>query len=183
MLTATNRRLLISESHDDSNQSTPCRGHLINMPHTFHVWSPYGPRPYVSHVVHIQQPFTSRQQGFSQHATPNSTSQPDWVAHGTHLSFCPNATTEAMRISQAPVDGRLLVLLGPYHQHMISTFNTCSWGPTHRSLTDTGAGYNLGGDSLSHYTPRPSQPTVLHFPPKGPARSQVIQNQHKPLVR
>jgi hypothetical protein len=26
MKTATNKRLLISESHDDSNQCTPCRG-------------------------------------------------------------------------------------------------------------------------------------------------------------
>jgi hypothetical protein len=31
-------------------------------------------------------------------------------------------------------------LLGSYHQHVISTFNTCSQGPTHRSLTDTGGG-------------------------------------------
>jgi hypothetical protein len=28
------------------------------------------------------------------------------------------------------------------YQHAIGTFNTCSWGPTHRSLTDTGGGYN-----------------------------------------
>jgi hypothetical protein len=27
-------------------------------------------------------------------------------------------------------------LLDPYHQHLISTFNTCSQGPTHRFLTD-----------------------------------------------
>jgi hypothetical protein len=64
-------------------------------------------------------------------------------------------------------------LLGPYHQHVISTFNTCSWGLTHRSLTDIGGGYNLGGVGLPHHTPRPSQPTFLCFPPKGPARSQV----------
>jgi hypothetical protein len=31
----------------------------------------------------------------------------------------------------------LLGLLDPYHQHVISTFNTYSWGLTHRSLTDT----------------------------------------------
>jgi hypothetical protein len=73
-------------------------------------------------------------------------------------------------------------LLGPYHRHVISTFNTCSRGPTHQSLTDTGRGYNLGGAGLPHHTPRPSQPTVLHFPPKGPARSQVIKYQHKLLA-
>jgi hypothetical protein len=64
-------------------------------------------------------------------------------------------------------------LLGPYHQHMISTFNTCSWGPTYQSLTDTGGGYNLRGADLLHHTPRPFQPRILHFPPKGTARSQV----------
>jgi hypothetical protein len=44
--------------------------------------------------------------------------------------------------SQPPVDGRLLGLPGPYHWHTIDTFNTCSQGPTHRSLTDTGGGYH-----------------------------------------
>jgi hypothetical protein len=65
-------------------------------------------------------------------------------------------------------------LLGPYHQYVISTFNICSRGPTHRSLTDIGWGYNLGGDGLLHHIPQPSQPTILYFPPKGPTRSQVI---------
>jgi hypothetical protein len=35
--------------------------------------------------------------------------------------------------------------------------------------------------STSHS--RPSQPTVLYFPPKGPTRSQVIYSQHKPQVK
>jgi hypothetical protein len=33
-------------------------------------------------------------------------------------------------------------LAGPICQHVISTFNSCSWGPTYRSLTNTGRGYN-----------------------------------------
>jgi hypothetical protein len=60
------------------------------------------------------------------------------------------------------------------HQHTIGTFNTCSRGPTHRSLTDTSRRYNLGGADLPHTTPRSFQPIILHFSPKGPARSQVI---------
>jgi hypothetical protein len=67
-------------------------------------------------------------------------------------------------------------LLGPYHQHVINTFNTCSSGSTHRSLTNIGGGYNLGGADLPHHTLRPSQPMILHFSPKGPARSQVKQS-------
>jgi hypothetical protein len=35
-------------------------------------------------------------------------------------------------------------------------------------------GYNFGGADLSHHTLQPSQPTILHFLPKGPVRSQVI---------
>jgi hypothetical protein len=55
-------------------------------------------------------------------------------------------------------------LLGPYLQHVISTFNTCSRGPTHRYLTDTGGAYNLGGVGLPNHTPRPSQLAILRFP-------------------
>jgi hypothetical protein len=49
--------------------------------------------------------------------------------------------------SQAPIDNQLLGLPGPYHRHVIGTFNTCSRGPTEGSLIDTGGGggYNLGG--------------------------------------
>jgi hypothetical protein len=54
-------------------------------------------------------------------------------------------------------------LLGPYHQHMISMFNTCSRVPTPRFLTDPSEDYKLRGAVFPHYTPRPSQPTVLCF--------------------
>jgi hypothetical protein len=42
--------------------------------------------------------------------------------------------------SQAPIDNQLLGLPGPYHRHVIGTFNTCSRGPTEGSLIDTGGG-------------------------------------------
>jgi hypothetical protein len=148
MLTAANKLLLISESRGDSNWCTPCRGNLINTPHTFHSQCVYGHRPYVSHMVRILQPFASRQLGWTdalppRKSAPDSTSQPGWVAHRTRLSFSRNITTEAVRLSQALVDTRLLSLLGPYHQYAISTFHTCSRGPTHWSLTDKGGGTTL----------------------------------------
>jgi hypothetical protein len=65
--------------------------------------------------------------------------------------------------SQAFIDGRLVGLLGPYHQHAIGTFNTCSQRPTHRSLTDMGRGYNLGGVGFPPTTLRPSQLAVSPF--------------------
>jgi hypothetical protein len=180
VLTVTNKRLFISESRGDSNQCTSCRENLINTPHAFRARSTYDPRSYVSHVVHIYQPFTSHQQRWTnalllRKSAPDSTSQPCWVARGTRLSFSSNTTIEAVRLSQAFVDARLLGLLDSYHQHAVSTFNTCSRGPTYRSLTDTGGGYNLGGVDLPHHTPWSFQPTVLRFSPKSPARSHVNQ--------
>jgi hypothetical protein len=91
--------------------------------------------------------------------------QPDWLIHGSVPSFSSEPTIKAVGKSQASVDNQLLGLPDPYHRHAIGTFNTCSWGSTHRSLNDTGGGYNLGGADLPHTTPQPSQPVVstLHL--------------------
>jgi hypothetical protein len=70
---------------------------------------------------------------------------------------------------QASVDNRLLGLSGLYHRHAIGTFNTCSRGSTHRSLTDTSGGYNLRGTGFPHTTPRLSQPTVSTFHIRAPS--------------
>jgi hypothetical protein len=101
-------------------------------------------------------------------SVPDSTSQFGWVAHGTHLSFSPNTTIEVVGLSQASIDGRLLGLLSPYHQYAICTFNTCSWEPTHQSLTDIGGGYNLGGADLPYHTPWPFQLIVSTFHLRAP---------------
>jgi hypothetical protein len=47
--------------------------------------------------------------------------------------------------------------------------NACSWGPTHRSLTDTGRGYNLRGTIFPHHTPWYSQPVVSTFHLRAPS--------------
>jgi hypothetical protein len=123
------------------------------------------------------QPFMSHQQGWMDTTTPDSTSQPGWVARGTCLSFSPKTGIEAVGSSQAPVDGRLLGLSGTYHRHAIDTFNTCSRVPTPRSLTDTGEGYHIKnlriGTTLS--SPFPSEGSI--DPPKWP-RSVSIFIQH-----
>jgi hypothetical protein len=67
-----------------------------------------------------------------------------------------------------PVDNRLLGLPGPHHRLAIGTFNTCSRGPTERSLIDTGGGYNLRGAGLP-CTNSPTFPTSCpHFPLMAP---------------
>jgi hypothetical protein len=83
---------------------------------------------------------------------------------GPYPASLPSQPMKQWGQSQASISGRLLGLLGSYHQHAIGTFNTCSRGPTHQSLTDTGGGYNLEGASFPHTTPRPSQPHVSSFP-------------------
>jgi hypothetical protein len=151
---------------------------------TWHICFPrqstYAQRTLLAGGPRMCQPFTSHQLGWTdalhlRKSAPDSTSQPDWVVRRTHLDFSPNTAIEAVRLSQAHVDGRILGLPGPYHRHAIGTFNTCSWVPTPRSLTDTGRGYhkeNLGiATTLS--LPFPSEGSTN--PPNGPARSQIIR--------
>jgi hypothetical protein len=169
------KRLLISESHGNSNQWTPCRGNLIHMTRTLSV---------PVHVHHsyascMWQPFTVTQQSWTdsllpRKSDPDSSSQLSWVACRTCLSFSPKHN-QWSSVLKPNIYWQIsyINLLDPYHQYVISTFNTCSRGPTHRSLTNTGGGYNLRGAGLPHHTHRPSQLMVLHFPPKGPTRSQV----------
>jgi hypothetical protein len=64
---------------------------------------------------------------------------PQFLSQHNHWSSAlkPNICWQAGYIS----------LLDPYLQHVISTFNTRSRGPTYRSLTNTGGSYNLGDAS------------------------------------
>jgi hypothetical protein len=57
---------------------------------------------------------------------------------------------------------------GPIYQHVIGTFNTCSRGSTHRSLTNTSGSYNLRGVIFTHTTPWPSQPSISTFHLRAP---------------
>jgi hypothetical protein len=65
---------------------------------------------------------------------------------------------------------------GCYNRHAIGTFNTYSWVPTSRSLTDTGGGYHIENlrIAIALSTPFPFDGST--DPPNGPARSQIIHN-------
>jgi hypothetical protein len=91
-----------------------------------------------------------------------------WPIRGFVPSFSPKPTNEAVPLSQALVDNKLLGLLGTYHQHAISMFNTCSRGLTHRSLINTGGGYSLEGVGFPQTTLRRSQSTVSPFHLRAP---------------
>jgi hypothetical protein len=100
----------------------------------------------------------------------------DWSIRRPGPSFSSKPTNEAVGLSQASIDDKLVGLLDPYHQHVISTFNTCSRGLTHRSLTNTGGGYSLEGAGFSQTTPWPSQPMIFTFHLRAPASLRLSIN-------
>jgi hypothetical protein len=63
---------------------------------------------------------------------------------------------------------RLHQLTMPIYQHVVGTFNACSRGLTHQSLTNTSGGYNLECASFPHYTLRHFQPAVSTFHLRAP---------------
>jgi hypothetical protein len=174
MLTATNKRLLIFESRDDSNRCTPCRGNLIHMIRTLlmpvHVHHTYVFHEKSLYVVTFHanptelDRFTTLEKKWSQlHLSAQLSglwNPPQFLSQHNHWSSVlkPNICWWIGYIG----------LLGLYLQHVISTFNICSREPTHQSLIITGGGYNLGGVGLPHHTTQPSQPMW-------PAWSQVNQ--------
>jgi hypothetical protein len=167
--TATNKRLLISESRGDSNRCTPCRGkhdqHATRFPRSVRVWPSTicilrGPCIATFHesLTELDRVTASLKKGLLTQSTTRRSS--DLRVHTQFLSW---ANQRSSRESQTYINSRLLGLLGTYHRYAIDTFNTCSWEPTHRSLTDTGEGYNLGDVDFPHITPRPFQPVVSTF--------------------
>jgi hypothetical protein len=183
-----NKRLLISESRDDSNQYTTCRG----KPDTCDMYafraSPRTPLVGFLRTVPVHGNLLCWPNSIGRTLLLLRKSTPNTVLNtsagrsvGPPPSFSPNIAIEAVMKAKHLLVTSYVSLLGPYLQHVISTFNTCSRGSTHRSLTNTCGSYNFGGDGLPHHTPQPSQPMVLHFPTKSLAQSQVQQSQHYQL--
>jgi hypothetical protein len=174
--TATNKWLLISESHGDSNRCTHYRGkpdqHDTFASHT----SPRTPDVRflravpicgnLSRVVNrVGRSHCSRENGL-----PVRTQFLSW------------ANQWSSGENQTSINSRLLGLPGPYHWHAIGTFNTCSWGPIERSLIDTSGGYNLGGAGLP-CTHSPTFPTsclcFLLMAPLGLQFNQILSTKPK----
>jgi hypothetical protein len=80
--TAMNKRLLISESHGDSNRCTPCKGNLIHMTHMLltpvHVRHSYISCERSLYVVTFHTDSTELDRFTApEKNAPDSTSQPD----------------------------------------------------------------------------------------------------------
>jgi hypothetical protein len=178
-MAATNKRLLISESRNDSNRCTPYRGRPDQHDtYAFHV----SPRTSgvrflraVSVRGNLSQAINSvgRTLLLPRKRAPNTTPSPaEWSAGPPH-SLSQHSHWSSNE-SQTSVDSRLLGLPGPYHRHAIGTFNTCSRVPTLRSLTDTGGGYHIENlrIAISLSPPFPFEGST--GPPNGSDRSQII---------
>jgi hypothetical protein len=130
---------------------------------------------------HTWQPFAQSSTDLNRSTAPEKKSSrhnpqhASWLIHGSVPSFSPTIVNEAVGKSQAFIDNRLLGLPGPYHWHVIGTFNTCSQGPTHRSLTDSGGGLQPWRCRLSTYHSPTFPIGGPHFSPKGPAQSHFNQ--------
>jgi hypothetical protein len=135
---------------------------LQGKPNQHDTYASCGRSPYVA-TVHKSSTDLNRSTSLEKEGSRHNPQHIGWLIHGSVPSFSPTIASEAVEKSQASVDDKLLSILGPYHQHVIGTFNTCSRGPTHRSLISTGGGYNLGGTSFSHATPWHSQLAVSSF--------------------
>jgi hypothetical protein len=170
------------------NCCTPCRGkfdqHAPRFPCSVRVWSTTirisrGPHIATFHTVinRFEQIHCTREKGLPKQSTARRSSDPRVCTQ-----LLSHNSQRAVEKSQAPIDNRLLGLPGPYHRHAIGTFNTCSRGPTERSLIDTGGGYNLGGAGFPHIH-SPTFPTSYpHFSlmaPRGLHFNQVLANRPK----
>jgi hypothetical protein len=161
--------LLISESHDDSNWCTW---------ETWYTWHIRFSRQftYVTRTLPADSPRTwqpfARSSTMLDRATAHEKkgSRPDpqhinWPIYGSIPGFSPIAAIEAVGVKpNIRWETSYINLLGSYLRHVISTFNTCSWGPTHRSFIDIDDGYNIEGIVFLYHSTRSSQPTVLRFP-------------------
>jgi hypothetical protein len=158
-MTATNKRLLISERRGDSNQCTPYR----EKPDQHETYASHASpctlgvcflraipvRDNLSWVINrVGHSHCSQEKGILTRSTAR------WLTNlRVHTQFLSRANQWSSRESQTSINNKLLGLPGPYRRHAIGTFNTCSRGPTHRSLTDTCEGYSLVGASFPHTTP------------------------------
>jgi hypothetical protein len=91
-----------------------------------------------------------------------------WPTRRSVPSFSPKPTNEAVGAKPSIYRQQATRFTGPispaydrYVQYLLT-------GPTHRSLTDTGGGYNIGCADLLHTIPRPFQPVASTFHLRAP---------------
>jgi hypothetical protein len=123
---------------------------------------------------HTWQPSTLAQQSWTdsllpRKSAPDSTSQPSWVAHGTHLYFSPNTTIEAVRLSQTSIDEHATRLSGLISQACDQCIQYLLTRANLSILNRHRRGLQLCRCCLATYHSLTFPADGLHFPPNGPA--------------
>jgi hypothetical protein len=163
VLTAIKKRLLISESHDDLNQCTSCRENLIHTTRTLlapvhvrHLYTSCGQSMYMTTfrivINSVEQGHCSREKGTLNYIPSTPTDE----SVGPHPISLPSHPLKQWGQSQVSGDNwlhRFTRHISPTCDQYVQYLLT---GSTHRSLTDTDGGYNLGGANFLHHSPRPS---------------------------
>jgi hypothetical protein len=134
--------------------------------HVRSVYASYGQSLYVA-TFHESSTnlnrFTTPENEGSRHNPQHA----DWPIRGFVASFSPTTASEAVGKSQF-CQWQATRLTGPISPACDQYVQYLLVGANHRSLTNTGEGYNLGYASVSHTTTRPSQPVVSPFHLRAP---------------
>jgi hypothetical protein len=177
-MAATNKRLLVSESHGDSNRCIPCKGKVDQHDtYAFHASSRTPSIRFLWAVPvrgNLSQTTNSvvRTLLLPRKRSPDTIPSPAEWSTGSPPSFSPNTAIEAV------MKAKHLSIAG-YYRHAISTFNTCSRVPTPRSLTDTGSDYHIENLRIVTALSPPFLFKGSTDPPNGPVRSQIIHNNYQ----
>jgi hypothetical protein len=151
---------------------------------TWHVRFPrqstYATRMLPADGPNTWQHFTLTQQSWidsllSRKSASDSTSQPSWVARGTRLSFSPNTTIEAVRLSQTSVYEKATRLTGPISSACDQYIQYLLTGANPSVLNRHRQGLQPCRCQLATYHSPTFLTNGLHFSSKGPAWSQVIK--------
>jgi hypothetical protein len=170
-MTATNKRLLISESRDDLNRCTPYRRksdqHATRFPCLVRVWfktihisrGPHIPT-FCTVINRFKHIYYCREEGLPTQPPARLSdprvrtqllSQTNHWNSGENPSFCWHPTTRFINTNMRSVRSIIARM-----------------GPNHRSLTDSGGGYSFEGAGFPRTTPRPFQLTVSTFHLRAP---------------
>jgi hypothetical protein len=180
MKTATNKRLLISVSHADSNWCTPCRGKLdIHDTYASHA-NP--PTPYIHFLraIHVQgnisQAIINVGQTLllSRKRAPDTTpSLAEWYT-GLPPSFSPNIVIEAAMKAKHLLMNKLHQFTGPITPACDRYVQYLLVGANPSILNRHNRGLEAWRYRLSTYHSLTFPTSGLHFTLKGPSQSQVI---------
>jgi hypothetical protein len=142
--------------------------------HVYPAYTSYEQSTYVT-IFHESSTKLSRVTAPEKKGSRHNPQYIGWPIHGSVPSFLLKPTLKQWGQSQASIDGRLLGLLSPYHQHVIGTFNTYLRGGGNPLVLNRHRWRLQPWRCRLSIYHSPTFPTsCLSFPPKGVVRSHVI---------